>query len=149
MRRVKQPSLFSIFIVIVLAFASATHADAQKKMVLVVNKNVKLEKISKSQVKDLYLRRLTTFPGMNKKVKPLDQKERVLREYFYLKTMNYSLRKVNSYWARYVFSGKGSPPVKVQGDAAIVERVTKDDSYIGYISESAMTADLKIVYRVD
>lgn len=56
-----------------------------------------------------------------------------------------STAQVAAYWAKLVFTGKGIPPKEVNSDADVINLIKSNKSVIGYIDESAVTGDVKVV----
>jgi len=53
---------------------------------------------------------------------------------------------VKSYWLTQIFSGRGTPPVEVKSDAAVIEHVRTQRGAIGYVSsDTALPAGVKAV----
>lgn len=50
-----------------------------------------------------------------------------------------------AYWAKLVFTGKGVSPKEVVSEAAIIEFIKTNKNAIGYIDESAVTNDVKVI----
>lgn len=56
-----------------------------------------------------------------------------------------STAQVAAYWAKLVFTGQGIPPKEVNTDADVINLIKSNKSVIGYIDESAVTGDVKVV----
>ena len=124
------------------------NAQSFNGIVVAVSKTSPIDSLSQKEVRDIYLGRSVTFPGTDIKAIALDQSSKEIRKQFYVKTIKKSLRKINSYWARYVFSGKGVPPEKVKDDNAMVTQLVSSANFIGYIKARSVSDDLKIIYRI-
>ncbi len=58
------------------------------------------------------------------------------REAFYQALVGRSLPEINSYWARLVFSGRGSPPRQVDSAGELLDIVVRNRGAIGYLPEN-------------
>lgn len=56
--------------------------------------------------------------------------------------------QLQSAWARLVFTGKAEAPVQVADDAAVIKAVSAATNAIGYIDESSVTADIKVLLKL-
>ena len=56
--------------------------------------------------------------------------------------------QIQSGWSRLVFTGKAEAPTQVADDAAVIEAVSSATNAIGYIDESALTADVKVLFKL-
>ncbi|MCL9777590.1 phosphate ABC transporter substrate-binding protein, partial [Vibrio methylphosphonaticus] len=55
--------------------------------------------------------------------------------------------QLQSAWSRLVFTGKAEAPVQVADFGAVVSTVAADANAIGYIDESALTDNVKVLFK--
>jgi len=72
-----------------------------------------------------------------------------LKNDFYVSLVNQDERKIKAYWARLLFSGRAKPPETLDSIAAILAKVEKINQAIAYIPATAVTDNVKVVYRLD
>ncbi|NIV39835.1 MAG: hypothetical protein GWN58_63625, partial [Anaerolineae bacterium] len=77
---------------------------------LVGNPDSGLETLEREQIVNIYMGRYRKLPSGISAL-PLDHTDH--RETFYRTLVDKSLPAINAYWARLVFSGRGSPPNQV------------------------------------
>lgn len=58
---------------------------------------------------------------------------------------NKTVNKINRYWARYLFTGKMSPPKKLSSNQEIIDSITNTPSGISYIESSDVPTTVKVV----
>lgn len=68
-----------------------------------------------------------------------------IRDEFNNKVIGRSSQKVNAYWAKLVFTGKGIPPKEVNSDAETIETVAANADAIGYIDAASVTDSVKVI----
>lgn len=119
------------------------------ELVVVVNKDNAIDSLSKREVIDIYMGRYVTFPdGTN--ANPLDLPAKSpLKNDFYLKLVNQDERKINAYWARLLFAGRAKPPEALNSVDEVVRKLRSSEYSIAYIPANELTADLKVVYRLN
>jgi ABC-type phosphate transport system substrate-binding protein len=102
--------------------------------------------LTKEQVSDLYLGRMTSLPGGGA-VQLVDLPESSpLRDNFYSRVTGKSAAQAKSTWAKLSFTGKGTPP-KESGNSDEVKRlVSGNKNMLGYIDKGAIDASVKVVY---
>ena len=61
------------------------------------------------------------------------------------KLINKELAEINSYWARLIFSGQGSPPRQADNAAEVIEIVSGNKGAIGYIPRAAADKRVRII----
>lgn len=66
-----------------------------------------------------------------------------LRSHFYKEILNSNADEINRKLNRMIFSGRVLPPVVLETDAQVLERVANDPQSIGYINKSNLTPQVK------
>lgn len=89
-----------------------------------------LTSLTKKQVKDVFMGRVRSLPNGNFAL-PIDQQE--LRSVFYYALTERPIEQVNAYWARIMFTGQASPPMKLPDTKAVIKVITDNKGAIGYI----------------
>ncbi|VAW73442.1 ABC-type phosphate transport system, periplasmic component [hydrothermal vent metagenome] len=122
--------------------------NAQAELAIVVDPSVKLDSISVEQLERLYMNRANRFPG-GVALQALDQRSgSAQREAFVSRVLNMSEIEMAVYWSKRMFSGKGRPPRSVEGDSAVIEKVTKEPGVIGYIDGDSVDDSVKVLLRI-
>lgn len=67
------------------------------------------------------------------------------KEQFNTVVLNKTETQITAYWAKRVFTGKGSPPQEVQNNQKVIEVVALNRSAIGYVDSSAVTDAVKAI----
>ncbi len=116
---------------------------AQAEVVVITNKAS--PDLTKEQVSDIYMGKLSTLPGGVAAV-PHDLPESsAVREEYYSKLTGKSAAQVKSYWAKMSFTGKGIPPKEAPNSADMKKIIAASPGAIGYIEKSAVDASVKTV----
>ncbi len=124
-------------------------SQASAGVVVVVSPDVNVDKLSKSQVKAIFLGKVKSLPD-GQPASPVNQAEKSpVYDAFNKKVLGKSSAKVLQYWASRVFSGKGNPPDTVPDDKAVIEYVKSHKGAIGYVDSASATGDVKTVLSVD
>lgn len=119
-----------------------------ESLVVIINPQSHLSNLTRSQVINIYM-------GRQKKLTdkyfalPLDlNNSNKFKKKFYKVLLNKELPEINSYWARLIFSGQGSPPRQMDSYDDIRHTVLNNLGAIGYLPESELTNKLKRVYTL-
>lgn len=56
--------------------------------------------------------------------------------------------QLQSAWARLVFTGRAEAPIEVADDAAMIKAVSTATNAIGYVDESSLTRDVKVLLKL-
>jgi ABC-type phosphate transport system substrate-binding protein len=132
------------FMMFVLTAATATAAD----LVVIVNPQSGVEKLSKDEVIDIFLGRYRKLPG-GRVALPIDVAESgTERARFYQLLVKKSSSEMSSYWARLVFSGQTSPPFQVPDAKTAIELVQSSPNAIAYVDRSAVNSKVKVVFEL-
>jgi ABC-type phosphate transport system substrate-binding protein len=121
---------------------------ARAELVVVVNANSSVERLSRDEVINIFMGRYRKLPN-GSTAQPLDNKgDTSERQDFYKKLLNKSLAEINAYWARLIFSGRTPPPAGMETTAQILARVAHDRSAISYVERADLNNQVKVVYSL-
>lgn len=123
-----------------LAFVPAARADYY----IVVGERSPVVTLTQDDVLQLFMGRTRAFPDGSSAV-ACDIGNDALRAGFYRSLSGMSLPQVTSYWARLMFSGHNLPPLRLQDESAMVERVENDPTAIGWLPEAPRRKGLRTV----
>ncbi len=131
-----------VLLVLLLFAAVAAHAD---EVVLIVNPSNSLSEISLKAVKKIYLGKSKFFPNGGKVV-PVDQDEKSeVKAIFYEVIIGKSESQLKRYWSKRIFTGKGTPPKVLKGDAAVLAWVAERPHALGYVYKSSLNDSVKVL----
>ncbi|RJF91877.1 hypothetical protein [Noviherbaspirillum saxi] len=138
--------VFFSFLLCIAALDSGFAAAAD--YVIIVNPNSGVERLSKDEVISIFMgrqRKLTS--GVT--ALPVDLAgPPAAKEQFYASLVGKKLSEVNSYWARVMFSGQGSPPRQAESEDEVVEIVASSKGAIGYIDRKKLNKQVKAVFNL-
>lgn len=119
--------------------------EAQADIVVVVSPKSEVENLTPAQVADIFLGKISRFPGGRRAV-PLDQPEgSPVREEFYRIFAHRSATQIKAHWSRIIFTGRGLPPAVVQDNQALRDRVAQNPGAIAYIDRRLVDERVRIV----
>ncbi|MGJ8692660.1 MAG: hypothetical protein ACSHW0_09275 [Thalassotalea sp.] len=131
----------------VTLFSCIASASASEQLVIVVNKNNPVEQLSKSEVIDIFMGKYLAYPNGDFATPIELQDNNLVKEVFYQDLIGRSLASVNSYWARLKFSGRKRKAETLESEEEVIKLIDETNLAIGYIRESKLTENLKVVYR--
>ena len=115
--------------------------QVKAEIVVVTSKNSPINTITQAEAKNIFLKKVDNIGG--NKLNPIDlPQESSTRTDFYERVTNKSLDQVLSYWARQIFTGKGSPPEVANSIEQLSFRLSRDPSLIGYALKDEVTDDI-------
>ena len=118
---------------------------AMAETVVIVGAKSGIGALEKQQVSDLFLGKASAFPD-GKQAVPLDQAEgAAARDEFHSKVTGKSGAQLKSFWSKQVFSGKGTPPKEVPGNADVKKLVADNPNMIGYVDKAVVDGSVKVV----
>jgi ABC-type phosphate transport system substrate-binding protein len=122
-----------------LAISQLLIATAYADPQVVVIVNPAAENLTKEQVSDLFLGKVTIY-------KPLDLPSSApAKAEFYQKVSGHDLSQVKATWARLLFTGKAQPPKELPDAAAVKKAVAADPKAVGYIEKSDVDSSVKVI----
>src|SRR5687767_2973004 len=112
-----------VFLIIFAALAAGVgRASDTDNIVVIVNPESGVDRLSRDEVIDIFLGRYRKLPS-GRVALPIDVASSAERDQFYLLLVKKSPAEISSYWARLVFSGQTSPPYRVPDTRTAVELV--------------------------
>lgn len=131
------------FVVASLVLAGGVWASG---LVVIVNPESGLEKLSRDEVVQYFMGRMKRMPN-GAPVVTIDVQS--LRSSFYQSLLGKDLAEVNAYWARLKFSGQTHPPMLLGNDASAIERVASNPDAIAYIRETQVDRRVRVVLKLE
>jgi len=119
-------------------------AWAATDLVVIANPASGVERMSRDEVTSIYMGRSKKLPSGITAL-PIDQTTDGDKPRFYKELINKELAEINSYWARLIFSGQGSPPRQADNAAEVIEIVSGNKGAIGYIPRAAADKRVRII----
>lgn len=120
--------------------------SALADLVVIANPHSGIEKLSKDELVNLYMGRYRKLPS-GVTVLPIDLGGRAgEKAHFYAMLVGKELPEINSYWARLMFSGQGSPPLQVESMDEVLDIVGSSKGAIGYIDRKKVDKRVKLVF---
>ena len=114
-------------------------------VVAVVSSRSPLTELSKNQVVDIFLGRVSRFPD-GEQALPIDQAEgSAARDEFYAKFAGKSAAQIKAHWAKIIFTGRGQPPEEVSNSIEVKKMVIKKPHAIGYIDKNMVDGSVKVL----
>lgn len=118
---------------------------AAAEVVVVVSPQNPTTTLSRSEVSNIFLGKINRFPNGQPAV-PIDQPETSQpRKEFYRDVSNKQPAEIKAYWSRMIFTGRGQPPMVVEGDEQVKKSLTGRPDGIGYIDRAAVDDSVKVL----
>jgi ABC-type phosphate transport system substrate-binding protein len=131
---------------VVLALSLSAGA-AGADVVTVVSSTSAVASLSKAQVTEIFLGKVSRFPDGAQAV-PIDQEEgSSARDEFYLAYAGKSAAQMKSHWAKIIFTGRGQPPKSVSNSVDVRKLIAANPQAIGYIERSAVDGSVKVLVQ--
>ena len=135
----------SLVAALLLTSTRAVSAVAQTGFVVVVNQSNPLTSLSQQQVADIFMRRMTEWPGGGD-IHPVDLPAvSETRDAFSRAIHGRPAAAVASFWSQQVFSGRAVPPPLRPTDRAVIDLIRGDAAAIGYVATGAAAAGVKTI----
>jgi ABC-type phosphate transport system substrate-binding protein len=132
-----------MYALLLVASASIFVVQAKAQVIVVANNSVKASDVSKNDLKDVFTGSSTSLGGGS--VVPILLKAGTAHEEFLQAYIGKNDTAYRAGWRSLVFSGQGSMPKSVDGDAAVVEFVAHTPGAIGYIGKASPHEGVKVL----
>jgi ABC-type phosphate transport system substrate-binding protein len=119
--------------------------QALAEVVAVVSAQSPVTALSRNQVVDIFLGKMSRFPGGEQAV-PIDQEEgTAARDEFYAGFAGLSPAQIKAHWSKIIFTGRGLPPKTVSNGIEVKKAVVKNPNAIGYIEQGLVDHSVKVL----
>lgn len=138
-----KPFLIVLLLVMALQYAVPIRA-ASGEVVIVANKNVPVDTLSKKDLKNIYLGTKTKWEDKRRIGFVLLESGPIHKNFIetYIKR---SPIQFSRYWKNMVFTGKGDYPKIFNTDQQVIKYLESSDGTIGYISAETLSDKVKII----
>lgn len=134
--------------ILTLALLLALSPWPRADMLVIVNAANSTASLERRQVIDLFMGRVTAFPG-GTPAQTLDfTGGSDARSEFYLSLTGKSEAQVDAYWATLIFAGRMAPPRQLDDAKAMIRAVAANRAAIGYVPRQPLPADVKVVMEL-
>ena len=118
---------------------------AAAEVVIVVSPQNPVTTLSRNEVSNIFLGKINRFPNGQPAV-PIDQPEDSQpRKDFYRDVSNRQPAEIKAYWSRMIFTGRGQPPMVVEGDEQVKKALAERPGGVGYIDRAAVDGRVKVL----
>ena len=130
----------------IFLFAAIFSSACWSEIAVIATANSSFTVADSSELERIYLGKSSKLGETN--VTPINQNgNSETATNFNQVVLNKSSSQVKAYWSKLVFTGKGTPPKELDGDAAVIAAVSADANAIGYINAAAVTTDVKVLTK--
>lgn len=137
----------SAFALAVMASVPSVGALAEPVSVIVHPSNT--AEIDANEISRIFLGKSKSFPGGGSAI-PIDQADGSdVRADFSDAVLDKSVSQLKAYWAKLVFTGKGSPPKEIGGDSEVIDVVSSNPNLIGYVRNAPGDGAVRVVMTVE
>ena len=141
MNRINRRGRCALFGLALSLAVGPTRAD----VVAVVSSTSEVTSLSKAQVTDIFLGKVSRFPNGTQAI-PIDQADgSPARDEFYAKYAGNSPAQVKAHWAKIIFTGRGQPPKAVSNSVEVRKVIAANPQAIGYIERNEVDRSVKVV----
>jgi len=127
---------------------AVSHGVSAEPVSIIVHPSNTAE-ISTDEVSRIFLGKSKSFPGGESAI-PIDQDGGSdVRADFSDAVLDKSVSQLKAYWAKLVFTGKGSPPKEIGGDSDVIEVVSSNPNLIGYVRNAPGDGAVRVVMTVE
>ena len=121
--------------------------NSSAEVLVIGNKNSAVTNLSAKQVKAIFLGKTLKLPNGQKAMVVDLPVGNPLRDEFYTKVIHKNSSQIKSYWAKRIFTGRGTPPKTLSSPHAVVDWVSGGPGRIGYVDSSALNDKVIVLLR--
>lgn len=103
--------------------------------------------LDKDAISRIFLGKTRGFPGGGDAIPVTFKDGSASSKEFTKSVLSKSPKQLKAYWAKMIFTGKGTPPKQLEQDSEMVDLVSKNPSFIGYVTSGNEGAGVKVVAK--
>ncbi|MDR3222082.1 MAG: substrate-binding domain-containing protein [Candidatus Accumulibacter sp.] len=135
--------------ILALALFGAS-APARGELVVIVNPQIGVDQLTRSQVINIFLGNHREFPDGSRALPfdlPTGNPEKTM---FYRNLVNKDMNQMTAYWSRLVFAGSTSPPAQAATVQEVIETVAANRGAIAYVERQSIQKSerVRIVFNL-
>jgi hypothetical protein len=138
----KRIKVTSMKIVVALCFLLSAPLYAGTAVIVNANNN---SGVDIDTVKKIYLGKMKAFPDGSRAIPLTFEQGNDTRNAFNNGVLGKSESQYSAFWSKLVFTGRGTPPEMIATDEEMLQLVATNPNTIGFIDESKVSGDVKIV----
>ncbi len=101
--------------------------------------------LDKDAIKRIFLGKTRAFPGGSEAV-PISLNESSAENQDFTKSvLSKTPKQLKAYWAKMVFTGKGTPPRQMDSSAQVLELIAANPNLIGFVPAGSATGSVKVI----
>lgn len=121
----------------ILVLTNLVFANDKEEFKIIVNASNSLSRMTKEEISNMFLKKLTRWKDTNQLVYPVDLLEdSLVREVFSKEIHGRKVSSIKAYWQRQIFSGRELPPPEKESEQDVLKYIEQKTRAIGYISKS-------------
>lgn len=93
--------------------------------------------INEQDIARIFLGKQAEFPGGGNAIPISLPENSEVTKSFITSVLKKTPPQLKSYWAKLVFTGQGDPPETLPSDKAVVDLVSSNENYIGFVSDGS------------
>ena len=135
----------SILVGVFVMLASMAGAAWAGDVVVVANKGIGEDHLSKKEIKSIFLGKKKSLGGITIQLAVLTGNAKTVHGRFLETYLKKSPSKFNNYYKKRVFTGKGKEPKSFASEAGLLAFVARTKGAIGYASANVVTDRVKTI----
>ena len=127
---------------VIFLFTNFAYAD----FAIIVNPSNE-SSFDESVISRIYTGKEKSFSNGNKIIPISQEPSSAATEQFNSKLLNKTSSQLKAYWSKLIFTGKGTPPKELENDSEVIKMVAANPDTIGFVSSSAVSDNVKVVFN--
>ncbi|WP_372628152.1 phosphate ABC transporter substrate-binding protein [Arsukibacterium sp.] len=135
--------MLSRLVVTLLALAGVAIAMPANADIAVIVNPANTSTLTTDELTRLYTGRSSALSAVN------IAESSPLRSQFDEKGVGRSSAQLKAHWSKLIFTGKGTPPLELATEAAVIEHISQNPNAIGYVDAASVTDAVKVVLTLN
>jgi len=135
-----KPFMKAFFAMLMLSLGISAYAEVS---VIVHPSNS--NSFDQNAIKRIFLGKSRAFPSGGEAIPVAFKDGSAESNEFTSSVLSKTPKQLKAYWAKMIFTGKGTPPKAMDSNQAILDLVAQNPSIIGFVASGSETGNVKVV----
>lgn len=119
-----------------------------EELVVVMSRKATVDALNKRQIRRLFLGKSKTLPNGERAIILDNASNNDLRDQFYKELIGKSGERLESYWSKLKYTGRGQPPEAINDVKKLKEAMNDSPNVVSYMAKSKVSKDIKVVFKL-
>lgn len=132
--------IYNVLILSVSLVCNCVYAD----IAIIVHKDNNVD-VTSADILNIFLGKINSFADGEKALPLVLKRGNPVRKEFITKVLSRSEAQYKAYWSRLIFTGRATPPIELNSNSDVINKVSGNRNAIAFIDASDVSDHIRVV----